>query len=75
MDAATLQARIYAGYAKAALRIGYVYDVWRPAGAANPLTNKVASLNASFNAQDWTYTKPNLPDKPFGYCWIDWRQT
>lgn len=75
MNAAKLQAKIYAGYAKAALRIGYVYDVWRPAGAANPLTNKVASLNASFNAQDWTYTKPNLPDKPFWYCLIDGRQT
>ncbi len=75
MDAAKLQAKIYAGYAKSAKRIGYVYDVYRPASTANPLTNKVASLNASFNAQDWTYTKPNLPDKPFWYCLIDGRQT
>ncbi|MDV6320676.1 hypothetical protein, partial [Chromohalobacter sp. HP20-39] len=75
MDAAKLQAKIYAGYAKSAKRIGYVYDVYRPASTANPLTNKVASLNASFNAQDWTYTKPNLPDKPYWYCLIDGRLT
>lgn len=75
MDAAKLQDRIYAGYAKAAKRIGYVYDVYRPAAAADPLTAKVASLNASFSAQEWTYTRPNLPEKPYWYCLIDGRQT
>ncbi|SCU75526.1 conserved hypothetical protein [Cupriavidus necator] len=75
MDAAKLQDKIYAGYAKAAKRIGYVYDVYRPAAAANPLTNKVTSLNASFSAQEWTYTRPSLPDKPFWYCLIDGRLT
>ncbi len=75
MDAAKLQDKIYAGYAKAAKRIGYVYDVYRPAGAADPLTVKVASLNASFSAQEWTYTRPNLPEKPYWYCLIDGRQT
>lgn len=75
MDAAKLQDKIYAGYAKAAKRIGYVYDVYRPAGAADPLTAKVASLNASFSAQEWTYTRPNLPEKPYWYCLIDGRQT
>jgi hypothetical protein len=75
MDAAKLQTKIYAGYAKAAKRIGYVYDVYRPAAAANPLTAKVASLNASFSAQEWTYTRPGLPEKPYWYCLIDGRQT
>ncbi|AJG19067.1 hypothetical protein [Cupriavidus basilensis] len=75
MDAAKLQDRIYVGYAKAAKRIGYVYDVYRPASAANPLTAKVASLNASFSAQEWTYTKANLPSKPFWYCLMDGRET
>ncbi|MGO4151502.1 hypothetical protein [Cupriavidus sp. YAF13] len=75
MDAAKLQDRIYAGYAKAAKRIGYVYDVYRPASAADPLTAKVASLNASFSAQEWSYTRPNLPDKPYWYCLLDGRQT
>lgn len=75
MDAAKLQTKIYAGYAAAAKRIGYVYDVYRPAAAADPLTAKVASLNASFSAQEWTYTRPNLPDKPYWYCLIDGRLT
>lgn len=75
MDAAKLQDRIYAGYSKAAKRIGYVYDVYRPAAAADPLTTKVTSLNASFSAQEWTYTRPNLPEKPYWYCLIDGRQT
>lgn len=75
MDAAKLQTKIYSGYAKAAKRIGYVYDVYRPAAAADPLTAKVASLNASFSAQEWSYTRPNLPDKPYWYCLIDGRQT
>lgn len=50
MDAATLQARIYSGYGKAAQRTGYAFDVYRPSGPANPLGagNKVATLNAVF---------------------------
>lgn len=75
MDAAKLQSKIYAGYAKAAKRIGYVYDVYRPAAAADPLTDKVASLHASFSAQEWTYTRPGLPEKPYWYCLIDGRAT
>lgn len=53
MDAATLQARIYSGYAKAAFRTGYVFDVYRPASAVNALApaNKVASLNAVFSVR------------------------
>lgn len=75
MDAAKLQDKIYAGYGKAAKRIGYVYDVYRPASAADPLTAKVASLNASFSAQEWSYTRPNLPEKPYWFCLIDGRYT
>ncbi|AOY93827.1 hypothetical protein BKK79_19980 [Cupriavidus sp. USMAA2-4] len=75
MDAAKLQDKIYAGYAKAAKRIGYIYDVYRPVVAADPLTAKVASLNASFSAQEWSYTRPNLPDKPYWYCLVDGRLT
>lgn len=75
MDAAKLQGKIYSGYAKAAKRIGYVYDVYRPASAADPMTTKVASLNASFSAREWTYTKANLPDRPYWYCLMDGRET
>lgn len=73
MDAAKLQGKLYAGYGKAAKRIGYFYDVFRPAGAADPMTAKVASLNASFSAQEWSYTRPGLPEKPVWYCTADGR--
>lgn len=50
MDAATLQDRIYGGYAKAAQRIGYSFDIYRSASAINPVdpSNKVGSLLAVF---------------------------
>lgn len=50
MDAATIQAKIYAGYAKAAQRVGFQFDVYRPNGIANPLAsgNKLTTINASF---------------------------
>ena len=61
MDAATLQSRIYKGYGKAAVRLGQMNDVYRPIGAVNPIASatKLQSLLASFNAEDWTYTRPN----------------
>ena len=73
MDAATLQARIYAGYAKAALRIGYSADQYRPASANNPLSvgNKLRSLPVSFNAEDMTYSKPNKYGKATWYGLFD----
>jgi hypothetical protein len=57
MDAATLSDRIYAGYAKAAIRIGYLVDQYRPAdaGAAIAPGNKLASFHASFNPMDMKY--------------------
>jgi hypothetical protein len=51
MDAATIQAKIYAGYAKAALRIGPEYSLYRPASMINPIQapNLRGTLPASFN--------------------------
>lgn len=60
MDAATLQARIYSGYEKAARRIGYTFDLYRPTGAGAVITgiNKVASLPAAFSLKgDKQFTK------------------
>lgn len=61
MDAATLQSRIYSGYAKAAQRIGYTADLYRPSSASNPLAavNNLRELPASFNAEDMRYSKPS----------------
>lgn len=60
MDAATLQTRIYGGYAKAAQRIGESYSVYRSISAINPLDSGYLYSNvlASFNV-DWAYSKAN----------------
>lgn len=77
MDAALLQQKIYMGYAKAALRIGNTYGVYRPTSANDPTDGArlVASLPASFNAEDMKYGKPNKYGKPTWYCLIDGTQT
>jgi hypothetical protein len=73
MDGATLQARIYAGYAKAALRIGLSFSQYRPTAAAAPITAPylLRSLLASFNAMDFKYGRPNLYGKATWYCIAD----
>lgn len=75
MDAAKLQGKVYAGYGKAALRIGFMTDLYRPSVASNPLAsgNKVASFNASFNAEDMSYSKPNKYGHPTWYGVFDAR--
>lgn len=77
MDAATLQARIYAGYAKAALRIGFSADQYRATTALNPtaIGNKLRSLPASFNAEDMKYAKPNKYGHPTWFGLFDGRLT
>lgn len=77
MDAIKIQQKIYAGYGKAAKRIGPSYDLYRPSSAANPLAlvNKIATLPASFNAEDMTYSRPNKYGKPTWFCLVDGNQT
>lgn len=75
MDGATLQARIYAGYGKAALRIGQQYAQYRPSGAGNPLESSLASLYVSFNAEDMLYGRPNKYGKPTWYALLDGTKT
>lgn len=51
MDAARLQSKLNSGYGKAAQRIGYAFDVHRPAAATNPIVAgniAVSQLNAVF---------------------------
>jgi len=73
MDAAKLQSKIYKGYGKAAQRIGFMSDVYRTATASTPIAtgNKIASLYASFNAEDMGYKKPNKYGHPTWWCLID----
>lgn len=77
MDGATIQNRVYRGYAKAAAKIGVAHDQYRPIGALSPLAagNKLASLQASFNAESFTYGKPNKYGKPTWYAVVDGAQT
>ena len=60
MDAAKINAKIYAGRGKAAQRLGYEFCVFRPQSAANPLDWHVRNIKAAFNATDNAYKRPNL---------------
>lgn len=66
MDAATLQSKIYQGYGKAALRLGYMTSAYRGLTAFNPVSvgNLIASLNASFNSESMVYSRPNKYGHP-----------
>lgn len=77
MDSTTLQTRIYKGYSQAAKRIGPVYSLYRPTSAANPIASAtlLGTLNASFNAEDMTYSRPNKYGKPTWFCLVDGTQT
>lgn len=77
MDAAKLQAKVYKGYSLAAKRIGPIFTLYRPSSASNPIAsgNIVTTLNASFNAEDMTYSRPNKYGKPTWFCLVDGRLT
>lgn len=64
MDSDTLQKKIYQGYGKAALRIGPVNTVYRATSAVLPKGATITTLNASFNAEDMKYGRPNKYGKP-----------
>lgn len=77
MNAATLQSKVYSGYAKAAMRIGTPCGVYRPTSAltaALDAANLVTSIPASFNAQDMNYSRPNGYGKATWYCLADGSQ-
>src|ERR1017187_784096 len=58
MDAATLQQRIWSGYAKAAIRIGYTFAIYRSATAINPLDSGNL-IGTTFCGIDKNYTYKN----------------
>ncbi|PUA19584.1 hypothetical protein [Glaciimonas sp. PCH181] len=71
MDSTTLQSRIYKGYGKAALRIGPINTVYRASSAISSQGNTVTTLNASFNAEDMKYGRPNKYGKPTWFGLFD----
>jgi len=68
-----INAKIYAGRAKAAARLGYPFNLFRPLTASSPLGNLVTTLPASFNAADNTYLRPNLYGKAVWFTDLDGR--
>lgn len=60
MDGATLQGKIYRGYAKAAQKIGQSYNLFRPVSAAAPLGNQVGTVTAALDsAPSYGFKAPN----------------
>lgn len=59
-NAASIQAKIYSGYGKAAKRLGTEYTIYRASDAINPTQdgNNVGTILASFNA-NWAYNTAN----------------
>ncbi len=79
MDGTLLQSKIYAGYAKAALRIGLAFDVYRPVSASNPLAtgNKIATLKAAFTVHtgaNFNFNRPADYKAPLFHALLDGAQ-
>lgn len=67
MDGARLSRKVFAGYGKAASRVGVSFDVYRPQTAFEPLNlnNRLRAQFAAFTihgAQNFTFTKPSDHD-------------
>jgi hypothetical protein len=78
MDGLTLQAKVYAGYAKAAQRIGLPYDIYRPTSFVEPLGGmKIATIPAAFTqhgAGNFDFSKPSDYAKPMFHALLDGTQ-
>lgn len=75
MDSVTLQAHIYAGRGKAAIRIGLDCRQYRPLLAGVPFGNLIATIKSAFNSGDPLYKSPNLFGDPVWYADLDGRAT
>lgn len=62
MDAATLQAKLYAGYGKAAKVMGADFDLYRPSGPNSPIgpARRVGTVKMALDSQaDYKFRNPN----------------
>lgn len=75
MNVTRINQKIYAGRGKAAQRIGYDFDIYRPVDSDNAFTNWVGNIPAAFNACDNTYAKPNMPGIAYWYADLDGNKT
>ena len=76
MDGYKIQTKLYKGYAIAAKRTGTIYQHYRPSSANNPLdaSNRLPDLYASLNADDPTFSRPNVFGKATWYGIMDGAQ-
>ena len=78
MDGTRLQSKLYAGYAKAAKRIGVPYDLYRPATWNDPLADDpIASIPAAFTvhgANQFGFDKPSDHKNSLYHCLADGSQ-
>jgi hypothetical protein len=77
MNVAQLQQKIATGYAKSAQVLGLPNIVYRATSSLTPIAagNALATLPASFNAEDMGYQKPQRFGNALWYCLIDGTQT
>lgn len=75
MDGTLIQQKVFRGYAISAAKIGLPYAQYRPDSADLTNWSPIATLLASFNAEDMKYSKPNKYAKPTWYVLIDGSQT
>lgn len=72
MDGPTIQARVYAGYARAAKVIGLPYSQYRPTGAATPLGSLIGTIKAAFDSSpSYEFKQPNEYGDPTWFALLD----
>ncbi len=78
MNATLLQAKIYQGYADAAIRLGTLYSQYRPSGVSAPIAsgNLLGTILVAFDAAaSFNFGRPALYAKPVWYALLDGTQT
>ena len=72
MDGPTIQARVYAGYAKAAQVIGLSFNLYRPLNAGSPLGNLIGTLKAALDSTpSYSFKQPNEYGDPTWFALIN----
>lgn len=72
MDGATIQARVYSGYAKSAAIIGVNYSQYRPLSVSAPLGNLISVLKAALDSRsNYGFREPNEYGDPTWFALIN----
>ena len=70
MDAARLNDRVARGMGQAALRLGEIYEAFRPRDSIEPLSpaNRLLCLNAAFHSEDKDWNRSARYDQPLWFA-------